>query len=113
MLLLCISSYLKSVLGHKFLILDTCHQDILYLREQGCGDPWLFFEVKRDPQAKRLGNSEADEEICINFHFLDLSVRPVCIREVLVSYLDSEGDFLGRIRLGFPQLPRVNSVTFF
>jgi len=43
MLLVCIRSYLKSVVGYKFLILDTCHPDSLYLREQGCEDPWLLF----------------------------------------------------------------------
>jgi hypothetical protein len=30
MLLLCIRSYLKSVLGYKFLILDTCHADTTF-----------------------------------------------------------------------------------
>jgi len=44
-----------SVLLYKFVILDTYHQDTLYLREQGCEDPWLFFEVKRGPRAKKLG----------------------------------------------------------
>jgi hypothetical protein len=34
-LMACIHSYLKSVLRYKFLILDTCHPDTLYLREQG------------------------------------------------------------------------------
>jgi len=38
----------------KFLILDTCHPASLYLRERGCEDPWLFFEAKRGPQAKRF-----------------------------------------------------------
>jgi len=31
----CIHSCLKSVLKYKFLILHTCHLNILYLREQG------------------------------------------------------------------------------
>jgi hypothetical protein len=45
MLLVCIRSYLKSVLKYKFLILDTSHPEILYLglREEGREDPWLFF----------------------------------------------------------------------
>jgi hypothetical protein len=46
LLLVCFHSYLKLVLGYKLLILDTHHPDILYLREQGCEDLWLFF-VKR------------------------------------------------------------------
>jgi hypothetical protein len=25
----------------------------LYLREQGCEDPWLFFETKRGPRANK------------------------------------------------------------
>ena len=28
---------------------------MLYLRVQRCEDPWLFVEVKRGPQAKKLG----------------------------------------------------------
>jgi hypothetical protein len=55
MLLVCIRSYLKSVLIFKFLILDTYHPDALYLREQGCEDLWLFFEAERGPRAKPLG----------------------------------------------------------
>jgi hypothetical protein len=27
----------------------------LYLREQMCDDPWLFFEAKRGLEAKELG----------------------------------------------------------
>ena len=42
-----IRNYLKSVPRYKFLMLDTYHPDILYLREQGCEDPWLFFEKER------------------------------------------------------------------
>jgi hypothetical protein len=53
MLLICICSYLKSLLRYKFSILDS-----LYLREQGCEDPWLFFEAKRAPRAKKgLGST--------------------------------------------------------
>jgi len=51
MLLEFIRSYLKSALKYKYLILDTHLPDILYIREQGCEDPWLFFEQKN------LGNS--------------------------------------------------------
>jgi len=29
--------------------------DTLYLRQQGCKDQWLFFEAKRGPWAKKLG----------------------------------------------------------
>jgi hypothetical protein len=47
----------KSVLIYKFDILDTYHPDNLYLHEQACEDPWLFFEAKRDPPAKSLGHT--------------------------------------------------------
>jgi hypothetical protein len=50
-----ISVYLKAVLRYKFLILVTYLPDTLFLREQGCEDPWLFFEDKRSPQAKEFG----------------------------------------------------------
>ena len=55
MLLVCISIYLKSVLRYNVLILDTHHPDTLYWREQWCEDPWLFFEAKRGPRAKKFG----------------------------------------------------------
>ena len=38
---LCIGDYLKSVLRDNVLILNSCHPDALYLREQGCENPWL------------------------------------------------------------------------
>ena len=55
MLLVCIRSYLKSVLRYKFLILGTYHPYTLTLLEQGCEVPWLFFEAKRGPPAKKFG----------------------------------------------------------
>jgi hypothetical protein len=55
MLLVCIRSYLILVLRYKYLILDTCHLETLYLRERGCEDPWLFFEAKRGPREKKFG----------------------------------------------------------
>jgi hypothetical protein len=54
MLLVCISSYLKSVLRYKFLILDSYHPDTLYLSEQGCEEPWLFFGGKRGLQVNKV-----------------------------------------------------------
>jgi len=33
-------------------MLDTRRLDALYLREQGCEDPWLFFETERGRLAK-------------------------------------------------------------
>jgi len=53
----CIRCYLKSVLRNKFLIFDAYHPGALYLREQICEDPWLFFGATRDPRAKRSGNN--------------------------------------------------------
>ena len=59
-----IGSYLKSVMIYKFLIFDTYHPDILYLREQGCEDPWLFFEAKRGLREKKsLGNTAVYESM--------------------------------------------------
>jgi hypothetical protein len=46
MLLVCIGSCPKSVLRYKFFILDIHHPNTLYSHEQGCEDPWLFFEAK-------------------------------------------------------------------
>jgi hypothetical protein len=56
MLLICILSYLKSVLGYKFLILDSYHPNAVYLREQGYEDPWSFLEAEWGREQKRLGN---------------------------------------------------------
>jgi hypothetical protein len=55
MLLVCISSCVKSVLKYKFLILGTYHPKTPNLRELSCMDPWLFFEAKRGPRAKKFG----------------------------------------------------------
>jgi len=58
MLLECIRSYLKSVLRYKYLILDTYHQDILYIyvskdvRIRG-----YFSKAKKVCEKKSLGNS--------------------------------------------------------
>jgi hypothetical protein len=56
MLLLCIRSCLQSVLRYKFLILVPIIRK-LYLREQGCEDPWLFLKPKRVREQKRLKNT--------------------------------------------------------
>jgi hypothetical protein len=53
MLLVCIRSYLKAVLRYKFVVLDVYHPYTLHLREQGCEDPWLFFEAKRGLPANK------------------------------------------------------------
>ena len=50
-----IRSKLNPVLRYKYLILDNYHPDTLTLREQGCEEPWLFFEVKWDPTAITFG----------------------------------------------------------
>ena len=60
-----IGSYLKSVMRYKFVIFDTCHPDILCVHEQGCEDPWLFFETKTGlgAQKKSLVNTAAYESM--------------------------------------------------
>ena len=61
--LVSISSHLKTVPRNKFLIFDARHPDVLYLRQQGCEDPWLHFpKPKRGPWAKGLGNTAT--ELC-------------------------------------------------
>jgi len=39
-LLVCVSSYLQSVLRYTFLILGTNLPETLYLRDPECEDPW-------------------------------------------------------------------------
>jgi len=51
MLPVCIKSLLNPVLTYKYLILDTYNPDTLPIRELGCEEPWLFFEVKWDQTA--------------------------------------------------------------
>ena len=53
-LLVCIRSYLKSVLRYKYLILCTRHPNTLCLREPGCVDPWLFFEARKGLRKKTV-----------------------------------------------------------
>ena len=84
MLLLCICSYLKSGLWYKFLILETCHPDT-YLCEQGCEDPWLFFEANRSPR----------EKVWETLHFV---IRPIwgwrrCIGNFLEWYVAINFEF--------------------
>ena len=45
----------KIIRKFAFLILDTCHLDALYLGEQGCEDPSLFFETKKGSQEEKFG----------------------------------------------------------
>jgi hypothetical protein len=58
MLMVGVSINLKSVMRYKFLILNNYLPDTLYLREQGCEDPWLFFEVKKGLRGKCLENTD-------------------------------------------------------
>jgi hypothetical protein len=37
---------------YEYLISDSYQPDALCFCEQGCEDPWLFFEVKKGPQRK-------------------------------------------------------------
>jgi len=55
MLMLSVSIYIKSVLRYKFISLDNYHSDVLYLREQGFDDSWLFFEDKGVRRGKVFG----------------------------------------------------------
>jgi hypothetical protein len=52
---------MKSVLRCKFLILDTYHLDTLYLFEQRCEDPWLFFEAKGVQKQKHLEDTTLED----------------------------------------------------
>jgi hypothetical protein len=51
----CVSLEKICIFQYIFLILGTYHPDILYLCEQGCEDPWIFYEAKRGPRAKTFG----------------------------------------------------------
>jgi len=53
--MVCTSIYMKSVLRYKLLIFEAYHWDALYLRQQGCNDPWLRFEAKIRRQPKEFG----------------------------------------------------------
>jgi len=41
--------------------LDACHPETAYLCEQGCEDPWLFFEDKGVRDQKCLGNTDVEQ----------------------------------------------------
>jgi len=36
--------------------LDNCHLDT-FLREQGCGKPWLFLEAEMGPRSETFGKN--------------------------------------------------------
>jgi hypothetical protein len=50
------------------LILDTHHPDTQYLREQGCEDPWLFFEDKRGSRTKMYGKRYSNPNTIVTFY---------------------------------------------
>jgi len=75
MLLVWISSYLKSRLRYTFLIFDTYHPDTQYLHEQGYEDPWLFFEAKRVRDKKKLENTAGKYTYCILTAFIELLLK--------------------------------------
>ena len=55
-----IGSYLKPILRYKHLILYTYHPDTLYLRTQGCEDPWMLWCYSRPKwvrQQKKVGRT--------------------------------------------------------
>jgi len=45
------------VIRYKFLILETYHTDTLYLRKQGRGFRWVFFQAKRGSASKNVGET--------------------------------------------------------
>jgi len=53
MLLVCIRTYLKSVLRCKFSVLGTCHLDTIHLHKQGYDYAILFFKAKRGTREKK------------------------------------------------------------
>jgi len=56
MLLLCIHSYLKSVLRYKFLVLDAYHPDTVYLLSKVVRVHGIL-KLKRASKQKNLGNT--------------------------------------------------------
>ena len=66
MIPVCICSFLKSVLRYRFVIMDPYHPDTLYVvRNQGCEDPWLFFEAKRGPRNEKFGKHWSKPQLVI------------------------------------------------
>jgi hypothetical protein len=55
---ICILGYVKSVMRYKFVILGTYHPDTVYLCQQVCEGPRLFFEAYRVPREKEFGNND-------------------------------------------------------
>jgi hypothetical protein len=83
MLLVCIRSYLKSVMRYKFLIMDTYRPDTVHLREQGFDDPKLFFDAKRGLRARKFEK-----------HFLSPSYSPSFWYETLhLLYLTKDAEY--------------------
>ena len=81
MLLVCIRSYLKSVMRYKYLISDTYHPNILYLCEQGCQDTLLFFDAKRGVREQNI------LEFCANlFRYFDF-VSFLLYKQIHMSFL--------------------------
>jgi len=78
MLLVCISTYLKSVLKYKFLNLNTFHPHTLYL----CEDESIggyFLKLKVVHKQKILGNSMLTFQLAVAFIYATLfKVKELC-----------------------------------
>jgi hypothetical protein len=80
MLLVCIRSYLKSVLRYKFWILDTYHPDTLYWRKQGYEDPWLFYEAKGVHEENILGNTDLGDQMNGRYNYINSKVARFLVK---------------------------------
>jgi len=58
MLLVCINIYEKSVLRHKFVILDTCHLDTIHTWARMKRSVVIFRNQKGFASKKGLGNTD-------------------------------------------------------
>jgi len=109
MLLVAVRSYLKSVLRHRLLILDIHHPNTPYLCEQGCEDPWLFYETTRGSRAKKLWETSHaswhSSESCAKVprdgttgHIFNISIQAACCQQRGPSQLNRYSDSLAASR---------------
>jgi len=56
-------SQLSQIISAKqFLILHSYYPETAYLLDQGCENPWFFFEVKKVRDQKCLENADVEED---------------------------------------------------
>jgi predicted RNA-binding Zn-ribbon protein involved in translation (DUF1610 family) len=91
----------------NLLIFYTPHSDTLYVCEQELGDPWLFFETKIDPSAKKMTGKQ-----CITVSTAQLHTPPQCTTVSILRHSDWYSRFASPESLTLQKTSILNPIKF-